>query len=275
MKINMTAYVIPGLGALCAISVVSIAMAMRAPLKIDAGEAAKSNRSVNIPGQLVLEESIPTMEEVVAKHLFVPERHATGQKSFPDLVVKGVYVGNERNAVFSLKSRPQANLRIWQGDEAAALGVVVDERDPRMPIVDFLNDWQIKKVDFDGVTLEHIFTGEIETYAVDYTPVKHVADNAASGYGQGALMQVTAKPAATAAAKKPAAAAQPPQRPAMGPADMAGRIGAAMQRMSPEQRKQVFQRMKTAMDGKAGAVVQRPAPGGSSSSSGKSGKKRR
>ena len=206
MKINMTPYMIPGLGALCAILVVSIAVAMRAPFKMDVAETEESGLSVSIPDRLVLEETIPTMEEVLAKHLFVPERHATGQKSFPDLVVKGVYVGGERNAVFSLKSRPQANLRIWQGDEEAGLRVVVDEKDPRRPIAEFLNDWQIKKVDFDGVTLEHIFTGEIETYAVDYTPVKHVKDSAATGYGQGSLVQVTAKPAAKApVAKKPAA----------------------------------------------------------------------
>jgi hypothetical protein len=279
MKINMTPYTIPGLGALCAISVVSIAVAMRAPIKEDAAQAEETESAVSIPDRLVLEETIPTMEEVLAKHLFVPERHATGQKSFPDLVVKGVYVGGERNAVFSLKSKPQANLRIWQGDEEAALRSVVDAKDPRKPIADFLHDWQIKKVAFDGVTLEHIFTGEIETYAVDYTPAKHVKDSAAAGYGQGALVETENAQSVKSAAPQQPGAQQPQMRsPFSDPgamASMASRMGEVMSRLSPEQQKEVFQRMKNAQDSQKNSQKssqKSSSSGGSNGGSGKSGK---
>jgi len=79
--------------------------------------------------------------------------------------------------------------------------MVEDDRDPRKPIVDFLGEWQIKSIDFGGVTVEHLITGEVEIYAVDYTPEKKVKDNAQSGYGQGFI--VDASPAVDCKLKCP------------------------------------------------------------------------
>jgi hypothetical protein len=222
---------------------------MRTPFTIDA-ESEGGAGTFRAPENLVLDDFIPTMEDVVAKHLFVPERAATGENAFPDLVVKGVYVGTERNAVFSLKSKPQANLRVWQGDEEAALMAVEDDRDPRKPIVDFLGEWQIKSIDFGGVTVEHLITGEVETYAVDYTPEKKVKDHAQSGYGQGFI--VDASPAAAKApSAKTAAKAKPGQQgaPAFSPQAAAGRVGAFMQRLSPQQRQQFMQQLQKQQGG--------------------------
>ena len=39
-------------------------------------------------------------------------------------------------------------------------------------IAEFLREWKIKEISFAGVTVEHLITGEVETYAVDYTPEK-------------------------------------------------------------------------------------------------------
>lgn len=244
MKIDIAKYMIPTLGTLCAIGGLLAFSAMRTPFKAE-DRGPDDGKDARMPGSLVLNEYIPTMEEVVAKHLFVPERVATGENAFPDLLVKGVYVGSGRSAVFSLKSKPEANLRIWQGDEDAALALVVDERDPRKPIADFLHDWQIKNVTFEGVTLEHIITGETETYLVDYTPAKKVKDSAQGGYGQGVVVDAT--PAA--AIKAPSAQAVGPRQPgqpqpgAFSPQAVAGRVGAFMQSLSPEQRQQFMQQL--------------------------------
>jgi hypothetical protein len=212
----------------------------------------------------------------VAKHLFVPEREATGENAFPDLVVKGVYVGTERNAVFSLKSKPQANLRVWQGDEEAALMVIEDDRDPRKPIVDFLSEWQIKEIDFSGVTVEHLITGEVETYAVDYTPAKKIKDSAQSGYGQGFIADTSSAAVKTSAAR-PATQVRPGQQNPSGfsPQAAAGRVGAFMQRMSPQQRQQFMQQLQKqqqAGGGKKPSGAQQKKSNGSSG--GKKGSKR-
>jgi hypothetical protein len=251
MNIDISKYMIPALGAFCAAGAVLVVSGMRIPVNMDS-EAASNAMAPRIPEGLSLNEYIPTMEEVVAKHLFIPERIATGENAFPDLVVKGVFVGTGRNAVFSLKSKPEANLRVWQGDEESALARVVDERDPRKPIADFLHDWQIKEVTFSGVTLEHIITGEVETYAVDYTPAKHIKDNAQGGYGQGVVAD-----AAPAAVKAPSAPNTQQNRPgqqqqqpgAFSPQAVAGRVGAFMQNMSPEQRQQFMQQLQKQQKG--------------------------
>jgi len=243
MNLNLSKYMIPTLGTLCAVGGLVVASGLRTPVDVEPVEDAAS--TLRLPENLELDGFIPTMEDVVAKHLFVPERMATGENAFPDLVVKGVYVGAERNAVFSLKSRPGANLRVWQGDEEAALAQVDDDRDPRKPIVDFLGEWEIKSINFSGVTLEHLITGEVETYAVEYKPAKHVKDSAQAGYGQG-LIAV----APSAGTKAPAARTAPQSRPgqprsANPPAQsVAGRVGAYMQRMTPQQRQQFMQQLQ-------------------------------
>lgn len=254
MNRDVSKYIIPALGTLCAIGFFMALSGFRTPFEIDP-DADSGGAPLRIPENLELDEFIPTMEEVVAKHLFVPERIATGENAFPDLMVKGVYVGTERNAVFSLKSRPEANLRVWQGDEDAALAQVDDDRDPRKPIVDFLGEWEIKSIDFAGVTLEHLITGEVETYAVEYKPLKHAKDSAQAGYGQGSLAVAAggtkAPPARTTVQSRPgqARAPTPPSQSA------AGRIGAYMQRMSPQQRQQFMQQLQkqnTAVNNKSG-----------------------
>ncbi len=236
---DLSKYMVPALGTLCAIGVLVVASGLRTPVEIDSEANAES--SLRVPENLELDGFIPTMEDVVAKHLFVPERIATGENAFPDLVVKGVYVGTERNAVFSLKSKPEANLRVWQGDEEAALAQVDDDRDPRKPIVDFLGEWEIKSIDFSGVTLEHLITGEVETYAVEYKPTKHVKDSAQAGYGQGLIAVAPSggskAPSARTATQSKSSAAPPPQA-------VAGRVGAYMQRMTPQQRAQFMQQLQ-------------------------------
>jgi hypothetical protein len=271
VNLDLSKYLVPILGTACIGGGLLVASGMRTPVALDAGGDAEPMQ-VRVPGQLELAGYVPTMEEVLAKHLFVPERMATGENAFPDLLVKGVYVGEtQRNAVFSLKSKPEANLRVWQGDEEAALAQVVDERDPRKPISEFLQDWHIRSIDFGGVTLEHVFTGEKETYAVDYTPVKHAKDSAQNGYGQG-LATADAPggekaPATTRApgSGQPARGAVPPG----GPQAIAGRIGQYMQQLSPEQRQQFMQQLQkqnaaAKNNGDGGANDQKKKSGGSS-----------
>jgi hypothetical protein len=170
----------------------AVLTAIRAPVEYERVNKKPEPRTLSIPDKLVIDELVPSMEEVLAKHLFVPERVATGLNSFPDLVVKGVYVGDRRNAVFSLKSRPAVNFRVWQGEEESALNLVEDEKDLRKPISDYLHEWQIKEIGFGGVVFEHMLTGEQETYAVDYTPLEKVKDSSGAGYGQGRIADSTA-----------------------------------------------------------------------------------
>ncbi len=247
MNINfdLSKYLVPILGTACVGGGLLVASGMRTPVVADAAGNTEPMQA-RVPGRLELAGYVPTMEEVLAKHLFVPERMATGENAFPDLLVKGVYVGEtQRNAVFSLKSKPEANLRVWQGDEEAALAQVVDERDPRQPISEFLQEWHIRSIDFGGVTLEHVFTGEKETYAVDYTPAKHAKDSAQTGYGQG-LATADAPGGEKAPATRAPGSGQPAQGgpPAGGPQAIAGRIGQYMQNLSPEQRQQFMQQLQ-------------------------------
>jgi hypothetical protein len=277
LNIDISKYTLPALGACCAIGFVVVLSAMRVPVNADLAEDLDV-AGARVPENLELSAYIPSMEEVVAKHLFVPERVATGENAFPDLLVKGVYVGeSHRTAVFSLKSKPEANLRVWLGDEEAALAQVDDPRDPRKPIVDFLSEWQIRDIGFAGVTVEHLITGEVETYNVDYAPQKHVKDSAGSGYGQG--MVVEASPGQKApAAKAPAQATAGQPRPAaFQPQAVAGRLGAYMQRLSPQQRQQFMQQLQkqNAAAGKKGAANQQKKSNGSSVNKKGNPKKRR
>ncbi|MCK4564558.1 MAG: hypothetical protein KAU94_07780, partial [Verrucomicrobia bacterium] len=229
MNIDISKYTIPTLGTLCAVGALMVASGMRTPFKIDT-DPDSGGSVLRVPENLVLDDFVPTMEEVVAKHLFVPERVATGENAFPDLVVKGVYIGTGRNAVFSLKSRPEANLRVWQGDEEAALAQVDGNRDPRKPIADFLGEWAIKSIDFAGVTLEHLITGEVETYAVEYKPAKHAKDSAQAGYGQGMVADAApgSRPPPRRASSSPSSQ---PRGSVPSAQSVAGRVGAYMQRM--------------------------------------------
>ncbi|MDZ8118558.1 hypothetical protein [Pontiella agarivorans] len=187
MSLKYTRFLIPGLGVLCIAGAVAVVISARAPMETGFSMDGETPYDVRVPENFDPGNDLPTMEEVVEKHLFVKERKATGQNTFPDLLVKGVYVGEESSAVFSLKYRPEANLRVWKGDVDSVISRITDSRDSRKPIVDFLSEWDIKEITFEGVTVEHIITGEVETYRVDYTPAKHVKDNAEAGYGQGML----------------------------------------------------------------------------------------
>lgn len=246
LNFDLSKYTIPILGAACIGGAALVFSGTRTPADIEAHDPADTAQA-RMPKDLVLDNQIPTMEQVVAKHLFVPEREATGENAFPNLLVKGVYVGEtERNAVFSLKSKPAANLRVWQGDEDAAMAQVLDERDPRQPIVDFLGEWHIKSIDFAGVTLEHVITGEVETYEVDYKPLKYVKASSQNGYGQGLMVDATSGGAKPSSGAKPASA-QPSQArsaPAGSTQAIAGRVGQYMERLSPQQRQQFMQQIQ-------------------------------
>ncbi len=245
MKISVQQTIIPGLAVLCGIAAIAVIQAVHLP-GVDSGVRKESVHPVSALALDSLNEAPPTMPEVVAKHLFIPQRKATGQNSFPDLVVKGVFLGAEKSVVFSLKSKPQANLRVWEGRVDSALSQITDPRDPRQPIAAFLREWNIKDINFSGVTVAHFITGETETYAVNYTPVKKVKDDAERGYGQGIIPQggdvQTASAGASAGTKgtaqtaRGAAAALPANQ-------MADRVSAMMQRMSPNQQKQFLQRL--------------------------------
>jgi hypothetical protein len=264
MKQFFQQHVISVLIGCCAAGAAGILLAMYVSTA-SRTEPISSSAEIPVLEQNVLSEELPPMQSVLAKHLFVPDREATGQNSFPDLVIKGVYLGTERNALFSLKSKPQANLRIWEKDVTAALDQVVDSKDPRQPIAEFLREWSIQKIDFDGVTVKHFITGEVETYAVDYTPAKKVKDDALRGYGQGAMPQTGSKGTATASTAKKATPTsrtpQPRQRSGQPGSStfMADRVSSMVKQMSPQQREAFLKR------------VQQNVGGGSKKSSNKNG----
>lgn len=236
-------YTIPGLGALCVAGVAMVIIAARAPVNSAFAADATDSYEARVPNNLEPNQNIPSMEQVVEKHLFVKERKATGQNTFPDLLVKGIYVGAENSAVFSLKYRPEANVRVWQGDVDSVIRNITNQRDPRKPIADFLNEWDIKEITFKGVTVEHIITGEVETYMVDYTPAKHVKDNAEAGYGQGMLAVTTQGTAKSGnnAKKQAASGAQQTQQQR---AQAFSQLRSMVRDMSPEQRERLAERIK-------------------------------
>jgi hypothetical protein len=246
MKISVQQAIVPSLAVLCGVAAIALIPAVHLP-RIDNGAHKDSSYTVPSLGLDALNEVPPSMPEVVSKHLFIPQRKATGQNSFPDLVVKGIFLGAEKSAVFSLKSKPQANLRVWEGRTDSALSQITDPRDPRQPIASFLREWSIKDIRQDGVDVQHFITGETETYAVNYTPVKKVKDDAERGYGQGIIPQ-GGDGTQTGAGKGLAGAkgAVPTARgatPAMPANQMADRVSAMLQRMSPNQQKQFLQQM--------------------------------
>ena len=189
----------------------------------------------------------PSAQSVLEKHLFVPAREATGQNSYPDLVVKGIYLGRKSNALFSLKSKPQANLRIWEGSVTEALDQVVDPKDPRAPLVEFLREWNLDSIQRDGVTVKHFITGATETYLVDYTPTRKVKDDAVRGYGQGVMPQTGGSGGQrTSTAKKTSSAkggSTARQAPPGGAAGMADRVSGMVDRMSDKDKQQFMQQL--------------------------------
>lgn len=263
MNIPVQKILIPGLAALCGLAALLTVPAFHLS-RPESGGTKETVRPVSAPGLSGLDEASPSMREVAAKHLFVPQRKATGQNAFPDLAVKGIFLGAERSAVFSLKSKPQVNLRIWEGGVESALSQIKDPRDPRQPIAVFLREWDIKEIRFDGVTVSHFITGEVETYTVDYTPQKKVVDDAARGYGQGIIPQDGGGRTEPARAATGNRAGQQPASPQAGTqgGTVADRISSIMQQMTPDQRRQFLQRLQQnapATGQRGGSTPQQPA----------------
>ena len=246
MTLKYSQYVIPGLSVCCLAGAVMVGTAMRTPMRVDVDIEDAAVYEEQVPEKLEIDHTIPTMETVVEKHLFVRERKATGANTFPDLLVKGVYVGEHKGAVFSLKSRPEINLRVWMDDIDGIISRISDPRDPRRSIIDFLNEWDIREITFKGVTVEHFVTGEVETYAVDYTPQKHVKDDASAGYGQGVLAesaQGDAKKTAKTTEKANQATSQAREA-AQQRAQVMSQFRSMVDQMTPEQRARLAERIQ-------------------------------
>ncbi|MFA5689168.1 MAG: hypothetical protein WC959_08485 [Kiritimatiellales bacterium] len=242
MKIPVQRLAIPALAAVCVLAAAVLIPAVHLPR--DNAPLRAGSRAVSAPALDSLAKLPSSMNEVVSKHLFIIQREATGLNSYPDLVVKGVFLGTERSALFSLKSRPQANLRVWEGQTESALSQMIDPRDPRQPIAQFLREWDIVEIVFDGVKVKHFITDETEMYTVNYTPARKVKDDAARGYGQGIIPQGEggAVTASTGAQRTPSAMpAVPP--PASATAAMADRVSVMLRQMPAAQRQQFMQRL--------------------------------
>lgn len=239
-------HVLGGAAALGAVAMIIVSLPPGGTVE---SSASVSPSQIEAPDADRLNERIPDVGTVLEKHLFVPSREATGQNSFPDLVVKGVFIGEEKSAIFSLKSKPQVNLRVWLGEVETTLNSVTDPRDPRQPLVTFLREWPIKEISHDSVTVEHFITGEVETYDVDYVAAKKVKDDAARGYGQGIMPQGGGTVAKGSANQKkvPANAqrggAPRTPNPTSGAQFMADRVSSMLQRLDPQQKKQFLQRL--------------------------------
>ena len=191
MNIPIQKYLIPILGTSCVVGIFIIVLSKQPPvqIKLDTKSAIKTS-TIKTINNISFNKSVPSSQDILEKALFMPERTASTVSEkvfFSDLLIKGVWIGSERSVILSLKSKPQINLRVWQGDERASIAQVADGNDPRRPLVDFLNEWKIDTVDFSSVTFKNIITGEKETYAVQYKPHGHVRDSAQAGYGQGGL----------------------------------------------------------------------------------------
>ncbi len=251
MKMIAPRYQIPLLIGLCALAALALIPAVHIP---SPAAASRAGAAAPVPtGPVTFNDTPPTMHEVAAKHLFIAQRKATGQKSFPDLVVKGIFIGAEKSVVLSLKSRPQANLRVWEDGSDRALSQITKPDDPRQPLAAFLREWKVKEISFNGISVEHQITGEVETYAVDYTPEKKVKDDASRGYGQGIIPQGGdggPSDGVRTAGSNTSRPGQPQQQVTAPPVtQMADRISEIVQRMTPDQRKQFLQRVQQNMTG--------------------------
>ena len=256
------------LGGAAAVGAVAVTVVARPPRGLD--EPSKSRPAIRMeaPDADKLNERIPDTGSVLEKHLFVSGREATGQNSFPDLIVKGVFIGTERSAILSLKSTPQTNLRVWLGEVEGTLNSITDPRDPRQTLVTFLREWPIKEISRDSLIVEHFITGEVETYDVDYVAARKVKDDAQRGYGQGVMPQE--KVASANAAKKAK------QSNAKNGKTQTGGIQfmpPMLQNLSPQQQMQFMQRMMQG-GGAAGKNTQNANTKTSSEKSSKNSKKR-
>lgn len=268
MSSKYSSYVIPALGTLCAVGAILVGVIVRTPTAHENSFEDELAYEANVPENLELNSNIPTMEEVVEKHLFVKERKATGANTFPDLLVKGVYVGDEEGSVIlSLKSRPTINMRIWQSDVGDVIGRITDPRDPRQAIVGFLNEWDIRKITFEGMVVENFITGEVETYAVNYVPTKKAKDNSETGYGQGLLAatKVVAAPKAKVTTAKVATKSAPDDR-----RKMMENFRGMVEGMTPEQRAHLARRITGDQSGRSSSRSSdsRSSGGGARSSGG-------
>ena len=245
MNFRYAQYTVPALGALCVAGAVGIGLAMRSPLSADLAFEDAAAYDPRVPGKLELPADIPSMEQVVEKHLFVKERKASGANTFPDLVVKGIYVGERQSAVLSLKSRPEINLRIWKDDVNDVVARITDPRDVRKPIIDFLNEWDVKEITFSGLTVEHFTTGEVETYPVNYTPEKKIKDNAEGGYGQGAILaQAGGRQGSARQAQQQGNRNQQAQSTQLNTGQMMRQLRDVMQQLPEEQRDRILERLR-------------------------------
>ncbi|MFC1468118.1 hypothetical protein ACFLQY_05480 [Verrucomicrobiota bacterium] len=248
-------HLIPTLGGLCALSTLALSSTFFVP-KPPGIENADEPRKKSNANVSVQRRKIPEAKDVLSKHLFVPERKAENMKSYSDLVVKGVYIGEEEsNVVLSLKSKPHINLRVWQKEQESLIAQITDAKDPRYPLVAFLKEWDIQKIAFGGVTFHNTLSEETETYEVDYTPTKKVADNAGGGYGQGQVLDISNGKAAPKKGAQRAANGNR-QNGQLGQTNFAkklsGRISNVMQRMTPAERKQFARAVNKAARGKNG-----------------------
>lgn len=234
---------IPLLGVLCIGGAVAVGLTLHAPTELDLDYETTAFDG-RIPDAFEPEGTVPTMEAVLEKHLFVKERKATGINSFPDLLVKGVYVGEKQSAVLSLKSRPEISMRIWTDSVEETLGRIIDPRDPRKPIADFLGEWEVRAITFEGLQVEHLITGEVETYKVDYTPAKHAKDSAGTGYGQGMLAEAQSTKVGTKGTNKRNRTAVPGQ--VSGKGALMGQMRNMLNQMTPEQRTKLMKKLSKA-----------------------------
>ncbi len=197
-------YVIPTLGGVCALMTIGLGSTFLVPSFEKGEKKVISFREINAV-ELSLAET-PSAGEVFAKHLFVPERKGENIRSNSDLVIRGVYIGDrESSVILSLRSKPTVSLRVWQNDKDSVISQVTDPRSAHYPLVAFLKEWDIQKVGFSEVTFNNALTGEVETYEVDYTPVKKVADQAIAGFGQGGVLDLGGASGVTRTAKPVAA----------------------------------------------------------------------
>jgi len=240
-------HVIPALGGLCTVTTLALASTFLVPHFSE--ENDQEPRTKGVTAVSVERREIPGVNEVLSKHLFVPDRKAENMKSNADLVVRGVYIGEkESNLVLSLKSKPTVSLRVWEKDKDALIAKITDTKDPHYPLVAFLKEWDIKEITFGGVTFSNPLTGETEMYEVDYTPAKKVADNAISGYGQGGVLDLnSARSGSSTKAKRNTTTKQNAQKISQDTAKtINSRISGLMDRMSSKQRKQFAEAVNSA-----------------------------
>lgn len=242
-------HIIPALGGACVLTTLALASTFLVPSPPEA-ETNNQERTQAIAPVSVTRREIPVANEVLAKHLFVPERKAENMRSNSDLVIKGVYIGErESNLVLSLKSKPAVSLRVWEREKDTLIAKITNTKDARYPLIAFLKEWDIQKIGFSEVTFHNPLTGETEAYEVDYTPAKKVADNAIGGYGQGGVLNIGNGKSGTATRTKTGQSSQQNKTSRVSTqmaSTINNRVSGLMERMSPEQRQQFANAVKKA-----------------------------